>query len=558
MIGKKKKTEKNIQPDVLEAETQQGPGEGERQDLGAEFLQAGEKKAKKKLPGWVIFPVIAVLALVFFAASKLFAGDSVSQLTVVKVEKGDVKQTYNASGTVESEKTKVFYSPVNAPVKKCSAKVGTAVKKGDLLVTFDVTTLERDNRQSELNALSAKYTNEDAREQSSRAAKAAQEGKSQIADSIKEIKSQISDKKSEIKKLEKQAGSEASQASEAAKKAAKLQKKLQENQDAQSTQKALKENAERELAKLDDSDPDDQAEIQELLKTAKDATDEISRLEKEYRSLESQLNSLGSTDASGSATQLAAAKQELKSLEASLSELENSQGSSSAATGLTSGQEKNMEVSENLAELANLSTEELLEKGRKGIKAEFDGIISDVKAVEGSMATQGLELFTLVSNQDVKVRLEVSANDFDNLVEGNPAQITVGKKTYQGTLESIDKIALTNEKGNPVLHADVRIENPDEDIYIGVNAKVTMDVAEKKDVLYLPNEIVNTSTEGDFVYVIRNGKVEKQPVELGVTSDSRAEIVSGLEEGDEVVSEVSGEIQEGMKATAVLSEPEGE
>ena len=46
---------------------------------------------------------------------------------------------------------------------------------------------------------------------------------------------------------------------------------------------------------------------------------------------------------------------------------------------------------------------------------------------EGSTATQGLELFTLVSNQDVKVRLEVPANDYENLIKGSKAQITIGR-----------------------------------------------------------------------------------------------------------------------------------
>ena len=64
-----------------------------------------------------------------------------------------------------------------------------------------------------------------------------------------------------------------------------------------------------------------------------------------------------------------------------------------------------------------------------------------------------------------------------------------------------------------------------------------MTVAEEKDVLYLPNENVNTSTEGDFVYVVQNGVVKKKAVELGITSNSKVEIKSGLKEGDKVVAD---------------------
>ena len=122
------------------------------------------KKERKKLPGWFIFPILGVLVLVFFVLSKLMGGGEAksTEMDVAVVEREDIKSVYNTSGTVESGKTKVFYSPVNAPVKICNAKVGTAVKAGDILVTFDTTNLERDNQRSELDVLSAKYSNQDA------------------------------------------------------------------------------------------------------------------------------------------------------------------------------------------------------------------------------------------------------------------------------------------------------------------------------------------------------------------------------------------------------------
>ena len=53
-------------------------------------------------------------------------------------------------------------------------------------------------------------------------------------------------------------------------------------------------------------------------------------------------------------------------------------------------------------------------------------------------------MFTLVSNRDVGVELEVSAGDFEKLVPGGEAAVTIGRHNYQGTLESVNKIALEN------------------------------------------------------------------------------------------------------------------
>lgn len=509
------------------------------------------KPPKKKLPGWAIIPILAALALVIWGITKLGPSDSAgSTISAVTVEKGDVKQTYNTSGTVESERTKVFYSPVNAPIAKCNAKTGTAVKAGDMLVTFDVTNLERDNEQSKLNELSTKYANQDAVEQSNRAAASAAQAREQAANTEASLRNRISEKQSQINQLEQAAAAATEDAAKNAAKMAELQQKMQDNLNAQSSCKAEKENADRELANLDVQAPDYEQKSGELVEKAAQATNDISTLEQEYRAMEQELSKVGASDASGIMQELSAARQELDTLNSSLSELQGSSGTA-VDTGLTSGQQNNMQVSENLAELTTLTTEELLNKGKEGIKAEFDGIIANVQAVEGSSAVQGGELFTLVSSKDVYVSLEVPSGDFDNLIAGSTSEVKIGKKTYKGELDSVDRIALPNEKGNPVIKAKVHITNPDEDVYIGVGAKVSINVAEAKNVLSLPIEVVNTEAAGDFVYVIREGTVKKQPVELGVVSSSRAEVRSGLKEGDEVAADTGGNITEGMKATAV-------
>lgn len=513
------------------------------------------KKTKKKLPGWAILPILAVLVLVFWVISLLASPkDSAKNLEVVEVKKGDVKETYRVSGVVESEKTKVFFSPVNAPIASCKAQKGQAVKAGELLIAYDTAELERENQKSQLNVLSTKYANQDVGEQSARSAKQESQAKEARESSIKNLEGQISQKKAEIKELESAYSKEAQSAGTQAAKAEEIKAQMQENLNQQDTKRAEKENAEREMENLDALYPEktqsERDEIRkELVETAGACTKELEELQIAYRGLEESLSDIGDTDASGLAEKLAAAKQELSALDSSLSQAKSS-SAGSVETGLTAGQEKNMEVSENLAELAALSAKELVDLGKEGIKAEFDGIISDVRAVEGSQAVQGGELFTLVSNTDVAVKLEVSSGDFDKLVEGGSAEVEIGRQTYDGTLTSIDKIALPNEKGNPVIGAKIRIDNPDEKIYVGVNAKVTMTVAEKKNVLCLPCEVVNTGTSGDFVYVIRDGVVRKQMVELGTSSSTKVEIREGLTEGDLVVSDTTGSVKEGMRAQA--------
>lgn len=509
-----------------------------------------EKKVKKKLPGWVIIPIIGGIVLIGVVAgsfSKKTEGSGMA-LQTVEVKKDNIKQVYNTSGLVDSNQKKMFYSPVNAPILDNKAKVGKAVKAGDILVAFDTTNLDRDNQKSQLDALSTQYSNQDAVEQGNRASQAAAEAQASQAASVESIRNQVNQKQSELSSIDESINSK--KATQQANKAI-----AQEKQNAVDAKTNELNTKKQELDQLvfdltygEYSESDRNAAV-EKANTLQYQT--IPALESEIAALQAEYAAL-MPDASGEEAGRAAKQGELDALKNALSEAQN--GVKSAGnTGITSGQMNNMQVSQNLAELSKLSTEELLAKGREGVKAEFDGVIAEATGAEAGQATQGGVLFTLVSNKDVNVRLEVSANDFDNLQVGNKAVIKIGKNSYKGTVTSIDKIAVKKENGSPTIGADVRIDNPDEDIYIGVSAKVTMTVAEKKNVLCVPNEVVNTSTEGDFIYVIKKGVVEKEQVKLGVSSNTKVEVISGIKEGEQVVSDTSGELKEGMKATGIKS-----
>ena len=162
-------------------------------------------RKRKKLPGWFIIPILVLIGFICFGASKLLEGNSGGKkLKVVEAGREDVKEIYNTSGIIESDKTKIFYSPVNAPIKTMKAKIGESVKKGDLLVTFDTENLERDNQTSKLNSLATRYTNQDTKEQSNRAAENMSKAKKQASANISDLNKQIKKKKEEIKKLKDQ------------------------------------------------------------------------------------------------------------------------------------------------------------------------------------------------------------------------------------------------------------------------------------------------------------------------------------------------------------------
>ena len=314
-----------------------------------------------------------------------------------------------------------------------------------------------------------------------------------------------------------------------------------------------------------------ESQIEEKEKQIKENKKKIENLEKELgdyaevsaEEIQNQITALSSASANYTSASDASAdvqiaqwqldmqnaQETLAQLQSDLAE-EKAKVSAGDVAVMTEAGKKVMDSSNNMAELESASVEELLEKGRKGIHAEFDGIVTKADLTEGTPATQGLELVTVSSNREVAVRATVSKYDFGKLKEGQKATVTIGNNEYKATVDSISKVAQTNEKGSPVITCEVKLDNPDDNVFLGVEAKVAIITAEEKGVLTIPTESVNTGKDGTFCYTLQDGVVTKCDVKTGVNSADETEVLSGLKEGDTVIEELPEGVEEGSEVRA--------
>lgn len=267
------------------------------------------------------------------------------------------------------------------------------------------------------------------------------------------------------------------------------------------------------------------------------------------------------SDSSAVTADTSALESALESASDELAELQSDLASEKAiaeadSTSLTKEEKEKLKVTDNLSELDAKSAKELVEEGKKGITAEFNGIVSKADIKQGAAATQGMELFTIQNTDKASVDVTLSKYDYDTVKEGQSAEITLGDNTYQGTVTKMSHIAVQNEKGTPVISATVSINDPDDDIFLGVDAKVKIHAASAKNVVTLPVEVVNIGKDGSFCYVIEDGLVTKRDITTGISSEDYVEVIDGIKEGEEVISDL-GDYTEGMEVQAV-SEQTGE
>ena len=190
------------------------------------------------------------------------------------------------------------------------------------------------------------------------------------------------------------------------------------------------------------------------------------------------------------------------------------------------------------------------EIAKQGITADFDGIVTELAVIEGMPVGESMQLLTLANTEKLKVTISLGKYDLAKIKEGQSAEIIILDNSYTGKITKIDKMAIASTNGFLQVGAEVEIENPDENIVLGLDAKVKVLVNTAVDVLMIPVAALNADKNGDFVYIMENGSVVRKDVVTGISSTEFIEVKEGLNESDKVIlSSLTGMLEEGMVVT---------
>lgn len=145
-------------------------------------------------------------------------------------------------------------------------------------------------------------------------------------------------------------------------------------------------------------------------------------------------------------------------------------------------------------------------------------------------------LMTLYTPGKMKLTMDLGEAQYFEVPEGTKVTITptaYPEMRVEGTCEATPRVALMTQSG-AVYPMAVKIGEVDEKILGGQRAAVAVHVPELKDVLIVPTSAVAKG----FVWVHKgDGKDEKRAVVTGRTEGKSVEIVSGVKEGEKVLTQ---------------------
>lgn len=200
------------------------------------------------------------------------------------------------------------------------------------------------------------------------------------------------------------------------------------------------------------------------------------------------------------------------------------------------------------------------------ITSPIDGVVIDRAVEEGQTVAAGFEtptLFTIAADlTQMQVIADVDEADIGGVQEGQRVTFTVDaypRDVFDGTVKQIRLGSSSTSSGTTtttesVITYEVVISasNPDLKLKPRLTANVTIYTVDRRDVLSVPskalrfmpeaplvteNDVVN-DCEGKFKLWTREGNVfTAHPVKIGISNGVRTEILSGIDEGTDVVSE---------------------
>ncbi len=170
------------------------------------------------------------------------------------------------------------------------------------------------------------------------------------------------------------------------------------------------------------------------------------------------------------------------------------------------------------------------------IVAPMDGTVSQVNFSVGDTIGTGTAI-SIVDLSNLQVKVTIAEVDMAKLKVGETAQMTLDAlpgKTYTARVIAMSPVGTITQGvvNYPVI---VAVTDADGAIKPGMTANLAIEVDHRDNVLLLPTRAVRTQGNQRIVTVAYKGQNIQVPVQTGLSSDTSIEIVSGLQEGDQVL-----------------------
>lgn len=175
------------------------------------------------------------------------------------------------------------------------------------------------------------------------------------------------------------------------------------------------------------------------------------------------------------------------------------------------------------------------------IKAPFAGQIAVLNNQVGDLVSSGTAIAILIGKQKIA---QISLNEVDvaKIKLFQPTSLTfdaIDGLNIAGKVSQIDTIGTVNQ-GVVTYNIQSTMDVQDDRIKPGMSVTANIIMEVKPNVLAIPNSALKSDATGSYVQILNiAGKPQKKYITVGVSDDTSTEVLSGINEGDRVVTQTT-------------------
>jgi len=198
--------------------------------------------------------------------------------------------------------------------------------------------------------------------------------------------------------------------------------------------------------------------------------------------------------------------------------------------------------------------------GKTIVRAPFSGIIDDVITEQGSVVTIGQsQLFRIVNLEDMYIEINVPERYISSIIQGKDVLVDfpILGKTINAKVRQAGNFI---NPANRTFKIEVAVPNKDKTIKPNLTAKLKINDYTNEKVILIPQSIISENAEGQqYVYTIKDKNENKASakrviIETGKTQGDYIEVLSGLQNGNEIIVEGARSVKDGQEVKILISE----
>ncbi len=167
--------------------------------------------------------------------------------------------------------------------------------------------------------------------------------------------------------------------------------------------------------------------------------------------------------------------------------------------------------------------------------------LSAISSSDSSSSNTSQRVAILQNKGNPFISVNLTEIDIPNIKSGQKATVTfdsIKDKTYTGRVMTVDRIGSTS---NGVTNYPITIQLDTEvaQVLPNMSASANIIIETKDNVVLVPSSAITTQDSQSTVKIMKNGQVQETPVEIGSASDTQTEVLSGISEGDTIITSVT-------------------